>query len=31
MKINIPFQFTGTRQKLEAFDTLVEYSFLEIT
>ncbi len=30
LKINIPFQFTGTGQKLEAFDTLV-YFFLEIT
>ncbi|MGE0087102.1 MAG: hypothetical protein AB7S75_22080 [Desulfococcaceae bacterium] len=31
MKINIPVQFTGTGQKLEAFDTLAGYSFLEIT
>ncbi|MGE0087159.1 MAG: hypothetical protein AB7S75_22370 [Desulfococcaceae bacterium] len=31
MKINIPVQFTGTGQKLEAFDTLMVYSFLEIT
>jgi len=30
-RLNIPFQFTGTGQKLEAFDTLVVYSFPEIT
>jgi len=28
--MNILFQFTGTGQKPEAFDTLAGYSFLEI-